>query len=70
MKREIRSGPWAPDKGQRCNPAKLLLDPYAKAIEGQGDWDLACFPYTDVQSGGQLRSQEGSDLPAAQIWLV
>src|ERR1019366_512830 len=38
-------GPWAPDKGQRCNPAKLLLDPYAKAIEGQVDWVQACFPY-------------------------
>ena len=30
-------------QGQRCNPAKLLLDPYAKAIEGQVDWDQACF---------------------------
>jgi isoamylase len=38
-------GPWAPDQGQRCNPAKLLLDPYAKAIEGQVDWAQACFPY-------------------------
>jgi glycogen operon protein len=38
-------GPWAPGRGQRCNPAKLLLDPYAKAIEGQVDWDQACFPY-------------------------
>jgi isoamylase len=38
-------GPWAPDSGQRCNPAKLLLDPYAKAIEGQVAWDQACFPY-------------------------
>ncbi len=38
-------GPWAPDDGQRCNPAKLLLDPYAKAIEGQVDWAQACFPY-------------------------
>src|SRR5487761_1642936 len=37
--------PWAPEEGQRCNPAKLLLDPYAKAIEGQVDWDQACFPY-------------------------
>ena len=25
--------------GQRCNPAKLLLDPYAKAIDGSVDWD-------------------------------
>jgi isoamylase len=38
-------GPWAPEAGQRCNPAKLLLDPYAKAIEGQVRWDQACFPY-------------------------
>jgi isoamylase len=38
-------GPWAPEHGARCNPAKLLLDPYAKAIEGQVDWDRACFPY-------------------------
>jgi len=39
------SGPWAPDKGQRCNPAKLLLDPYAKAIEGDVGWDEAVFRY-------------------------
>ena len=39
-------GPWAPERGQRCNPAKLLLDPYAKAIEGQVRWNQACFPYT------------------------
>src|SRR5579871_6236472 len=28
-------GPYDPRRGSRCNPAKLLLDPYAKAIEGQ-----------------------------------
>jgi isoamylase len=39
-------GPWAPEHGQRCNPAKLLIDPYAKAIEGAVVWDQACFPYT------------------------
>jgi isoamylase len=38
-------GPWAPERGQRCNPAKLLIDPYAKAIEGEVDWNPACFPY-------------------------
>jgi isoamylase len=38
-------GPWAPEAGQRCNPAKLLLDPYAKAIEGEVQWNQACFPY-------------------------
>ncbi len=39
-------GPWAPDRGRRCNPAKLLIDPYAKAIEGEVHWNPACFPYT------------------------
>jgi glycogen operon protein len=38
-------GPWAPEQGQRCNSAKLLLDPYAKAIEGQPRWDEAVYPY-------------------------
>jgi isoamylase len=28
------SGPWNPAEGLRCNPAKLLLDPYARAISG------------------------------------
>jgi isoamylase len=28
------SGPWDPARGLRCNPAKLLLDPYARAISG------------------------------------
>jgi isoamylase len=26
-------GPYQPDAGQRCNPAKLLLDPYARALD-------------------------------------
>jgi isoamylase len=38
-------GPYAPASGARCNPAKLLLDPYAKAIEGQIDGDESLFSY-------------------------
>jgi isoamylase len=38
-------GPWEPAAGLRCNPAKLLLDPYAKWIEGQVDWDEAVFSH-------------------------
>ena len=38
-------GPWDPANGLWCNPAKLLLDPYAKAIDGEVDWDEACFGY-------------------------
>ncbi len=39
-------GPWDPSNGHRCNPAKLLMDPYAKAVEGGIRWDEALFPYT------------------------
>jgi isoamylase len=38
-------GPWQPRDGHRCNPAKLLLDPYARAIEGEITWHKAVFPY-------------------------
>jgi len=38
-------GPWDPNNGMRFNSAKLLLDPYAKAVEGQCQWDEAVFPY-------------------------
>ena len=38
-------GPWDPREGQWCNLAKLLLDPYAKAVAGSIDWDAACFAY-------------------------
>ena len=31
--------------GLRCNPNKLLLDPYAKAIEGNIDGDESLFSY-------------------------
>src|SRR5690349_7994656 len=38
-------GPYDPAQGLRCNPNKLLLDPYAKAIDGRNDWNEALFSY-------------------------
>ncbi len=38
-------GPYDPEQGHRCNPHKLLLDPYAKATDGEIDWDQALFGY-------------------------
>ena len=38
-------GPYNPKNGQRCNPSKLLLDPYAKAVDGEIDWDASLFGY-------------------------
>jgi glycogen operon protein len=45
-------GPWAPEKGLRCNPSKLLLDAYAKAIEGEVKWNEAVFPYRFKEGEG------------------
>ena len=55
-----RAWPWAPEQGNRCNPAKLLLDPYAKGIYGDIAWDEAVFPYPfnsdpDVCNDGTAR---------------
>jgi isoamylase len=38
-------GPYEPEQGLRCNPAKLLLDPYAKATAREIDWDPSLFGY-------------------------
>ncbi|WP_456237793.1 glycogen debranching protein [Nocardioides anomalus] len=55
-------GPWEPEQGLRCNPNKLLLDPYAKATTGDIDWGQPLFGYTfgeedsrnDEDSGQQM----------------
>ena len=39
-------GPYSPSEGHRFNPAKLLLDPYAKSIAGPIRWSDALFGYT------------------------
>ena len=41
-------GPWAPADGLWFNPAKLLLDPYSKAIEGQIRWADAVFAHQSL----------------------
>ncbi len=38
-------GPYDPRQGQRFNPNKLLLDPYAKAVDGQIQWGQPVFGY-------------------------
>ncbi|MCC4315088.1 glycogen debranching protein GlgX [Streptomyces malaysiensis] len=38
-------GPYEPELGHRCNSAKLLLDPYAKAISGRIDWGEEVYGY-------------------------
>jgi glycogen operon protein len=38
-------GPWQPERGLRFNPAKLLIDPYARALAGSVDWSEPVLGY-------------------------
>ena len=50
-------GPYEPHEGHRCNPSKLLLDPYAKAIDGQIDGHESLFSYRfDDPTGSMIKT--------------
>lgn len=51
-------GPYDPEQGHRCDPSKLLVDPYAKAIDGPVRWHPALFSY---QVDGSLESRNSED---------
>jgi isoamylase len=53
-------GPYAPAEGQRCNPSKLLLDPYAKAVEGNVTWNEAVFGYTFGEPDGEANTVDSA----------
>jgi len=61
-------GPSTPELGQWCNPSKLLLDPYAKAIEGQIEWHEAVFPYRfDNPLGSRNNADSASFVPKSIV---
>jgi isoamylase len=51
-------GPYSPSEGHRFNPAKLLLDPYAKSIAGPIRWSDALFGYTIGDPDADLSMDE------------
>ena len=56
-------GPYTPEAGQRFNPNKLLMDPYAKAISGHVRWDNALFGYSIGDPKGDLSFDERDSAP-------
>lgn len=60
-------GPWAPEQGHRCNPAKLLLDPYARSIEGEVVWAEAMFPYHFDDPGGRNDLESAPCIPRCVV---
>jgi glycogen operon protein len=66
-------GPYEPKTGRRFNPAKLLIDPYAKAIDGAVKWDAAnVLPYVPGSGGddADLYIDETDSAPAVPKSVV
>ncbi|WP_299957004.1 glycogen debranching protein GlgX [uncultured Modestobacter sp.] len=59
-------GPHDPAQGHRCNPNKLLLDPYAKAIDGQIDWDESVFGY-HFETGDKNDDDSAAHMPKSVV---
>lgn len=53
-------GPYDPANGHRCDPSKLLLDPYAKAISGTVKNDPSLFSY-DFADPTQRNEEDSAD---------
>ncbi len=56
-------GPYAPGEGHRFNAAKLLIDPYAKRIDGSVDWDDSLFGYVIGSEDEDLEPDERDSAP-------
>jgi len=65
-------GPYDPENGHRFNPAKLLLDPYAKSIDGPVRWDAAnVLPYVPTDSAdADLERDDEDDVDAVPKSVV
>jgi isoamylase len=60
-------GPYDPSQGLRCNPAKLLLDPYTKAVDGAVDWSEACFSYRFDDPGARNDTDSAPHMPKSVV---
>ncbi len=56
-------GPYEPDAGHRFNPNKLLLDPYARKLIGELQWNDALFGYTIGHRDRDLSFDERDSAP-------
>ncbi|HEX6792117.1 MAG TPA: glycogen debranching protein GlgX [Candidatus Krumholzibacteria bacterium] len=53
-------GPWRPQDGHRCCPSKLLVDPYARVLDGTIDWNPALFPSGEGDDHAPLNSEDNA----------
>src|SRR4029078_2092233 len=60
-------GPNDPENGHRCNPNKLLLDPYAKAIDGHFAWDQSLFGYNFGDEDSRNDDDSAAQMPKSVV---
>ena len=60
-------GPDEPATGSRCNPHKLLLDPYAKAIDGQFHWEQSLFGYNFGEPDSRNDADSARAMPKSVV---
>jgi len=60
-------GPYDPAAGQRCNPQKFLLDPYAKAIDGSFEWEQSLFSYNFGDPHSRNDDDSAAHMPKAVV---
>jgi len=63
-------GEWSPEEGLRHNPAKLLIDPYARRLDGGFQWHPAVFDYdpgTDPESWSRSDTDSGPFVPLSVV---
>ena len=63
-------GPYAPRAGHRFNSAKLLIDPYARALAGALVWDDALLGYRAGDAGGDLAAGDRDSAPCVPRSVV
>jgi len=60
-------GAWNPANGQRANPSKLLIDPYAKAVEGEVRWSPAVFGHDITAPSQPNRTDSAPHMPRSIV---
>ena len=60
-------GHYDPAAGQRCNPNKLLIDPYAKAIDGTFEWNQSLFGYNFGDPDSRNNDDSAARMPKSVV---
>jgi isoamylase len=63
-------GPWSPAKGLRYNPAKLLIDPYTRRLDGVFQWDPAVYDFVPGPDSETWCKNEKDSAPFVPLSVV